>query len=215
MKNSKHFQRAIDKLLADKSSRTEARKLDETERQMLRLAQLLRGTQYQGPSGAFVRQIGDRLFPQQLQVSRRIALLSGIASLAVGLVAGVELDRVPVPFSSATTRTPLVGSNGRWFPVANVADLPDETVRSFSAGALQGFLVSRHSRLHAVSRICTHMGCELHNDPREGVFVCPCHGAEFDLNGHPRAGQGYSNPLPPLPAIAVRIKAGSIQVWSI
>lgn len=215
MKNSKHLQRAIDTLLAGRSPRREARKLDETEREMLLFAQLLRGTLCQGPSDDYVTQVHNRQFPRRLQVSRRIALLSGVASLAAGLVAGFELDRVLFPFSSATTRTPLVGRNGHWFPIANVADVPDETIRSFTAGALQGFLVSRHGQLHAVSRICTHMGCVLHNDPREGVFVCPCHGAEFDLNGHPRAGQGYPQPLPPLPAIAVRIKAGSIEVWSI
>lgn len=34
----------------------------------------------------------------------------------------------------------------------------------------------------AVLMRCTHKGCGL--GAQQGVFVCPCHGSEFDLDGH-------------------------------
>ena len=109
-----------------------------------------------------------------------------------------------------------MGANGRWFAVANVAEMPEGAVRPFTAGALQGVLINRGGRLKARSRICTHMGCVLNLDRGEQSFVCPCHGAEFDLNGNLRYGpHGYGLPLPPLPEITVRVNGTSVEVWSI
>ena len=32
-----------------------------------------------------------------------------------------------------------------------------------------------------ISLACTHQGCIV--DEKDGKYVCPCHGAEFDLEG--------------------------------
>lgn len=32
-----------------------------------------------------------------------------------------------------------------------------------------------------ISLACTHQGCMV--DEKDGKYVCPCHGAEFDLEG--------------------------------
>jgi Rieske Fe-S protein len=37
--------------------------------------------------------------------------------------------------------------------------------------------------LHALSSICTHMGCDVHYDLDVGHIVCPCHGSEYALDG--------------------------------
>jgi len=50
----------------------------------------------------------------------------------------------------------------------------------------------------------------------EPAFVCPCHGAEFNLHGDLRYGPNtYGQPLPPLPSIEVRVKDQSIEVWTV
>lgn len=38
---------------------------------------------------------------------------------------------------------------------------------------------------NAISGICTHQGCVVSDfDGSNNVFVCPCHGSRFDLNGN-------------------------------
>lgn len=38
-------------------------------------------------------------------------------------------------------------------------------------------------RLHAVSAICTHFGCQVNFNPSEKTWDCPCHGSRFDVDG--------------------------------
>jgi glycine/D-amino acid oxidase-like deaminating enzyme/nitrite reductase/ring-hydroxylating ferredoxin subunit len=37
--------------------------------------------------------------------------------------------------------------------------------------------------LHAVSSVCTHMGCHVHFNTAQKTWDCPCHGARFDVDG--------------------------------
>lgn len=217
MKNQTRLERAIEKLLAGRSPRSEARQLSRDEQRMLRMAQLLRGARGQAPDPEFRGRLQEHVVSRQRGISRRGVLLSAFGSLAAGVAAGVALDRMEQPSSPATGASgTLVGENGRWFLVAHVADVPDGTILSFDAGALQGFLINQGGSLRALSRICTHMGCILNLDRSEQAFVCPCHGAEFDISGKLRYGlHGYGQPLPPLPGIQVRANGEAIEVWSI
>jgi Rieske Fe-S protein len=43
------------------------------------------------------------------------------------------------------------------------------------------------SRFHALSMQCTHEGCPV-RPPVHGVITCPCHGSQYDLEGHVRHG---------------------------
>ena len=48
----------------------------------------------------------------------------------------------------------------------------------------QGFFLIRNGgRLIALSSICTHRTCRLDVEP-DHSFHCPCHGSNFDPNGH-------------------------------
>ena len=100
--------------------------------------------------------------------------------------------------------------------MAQVADVPEGSIRTFRAGAIQGFLMNRHGEYHAISRICTHMGCALNFERKDSVLVCPCHGAEFDLRGRhlPSEEYGYIKQLPPLPRLTVRTNGDTIEVLS-
>jgi hypothetical protein len=119
---------------------------------MARMAQLLRGSRGQVPARAFADRLNARLFSPR-RVSRRAAFLSGLGALVGGIVAGVGLDRAMEPAVSGKLR-PVVGANGRWYPVATLAELPEGTIRPFPAGAVQGFLIHHNGRLRALSSVC-------------------------------------------------------------
>ena len=62
------------------------------------------------------------------------------------------------------------------------------TYAGHSAASALSRANARSGRIQAVSGICTHQGCRLHLDTPATGYVCPCHGATFDLNGqHPTA----------------------------
>jgi nitrite reductase/ring-hydroxylating ferredoxin subunit len=49
----------------------------------------------------------------------------------------------------------------------------------------QRIAVARDERgkLHAVSAVCTHLGCQVAYNTAEGSWDCPCHGSRFDVDG--------------------------------
>lgn len=60
--------------------------------------------------------------------------------------------------------------------------------------------------VHAISLICTHLGCVLR--PKADGFECPCHGSEFAADG-----QVTKGPAPqPLPWLEVSISGESCYV---
>ena len=73
---------------------------------------------------------------------------------------------------------------------------------------------SANGRFHAVSRVCTHLGCSIRVEQSGGrtKFACNCHDSRFDLDG-----VNLSGPAPsPLKRFEVR-KAGSaprlVRLW--
>jgi nitrite reductase/ring-hydroxylating ferredoxin subunit len=210
MNDLDRFERAIEKLLADRSPRLEVAGLSEEEQRMVRMAQLLRGSRGGAMDPDFAERLHARLVSPR-GISRRGAVFSGLGALAAGVIAALGLNRA-LQQAPATPAEQLVGANGRWYPVASLADLPEGTIQPFTAGAVQGFLIHRDGRLWALSRICTHMGCTLRVKREEGVFACPCHGAEFDFQGTIHNAQKYGRNLPPLPRLRTRVKGETIEV---
>lgn len=217
MTNDDQLDRALERLLEERSPRAEVAGLSDEEQRMVRLAQLLRGSRGREMSPEFADRLHARLFPRRL-VSRRTAFLSGLGALAAGVAAGFGIDRglQGSPSTAEPAGTPLVGANGRWIQVASLADVPDGAIRPFTAGAVQGFLIRQGDSLRALSRICTHMGCALRVDPDGQSLECPCHGAEFDLQGRFLYGFGnYTQSLPPLPQIKTRVKGEAVEVFAV
>ena len=54
-------------------------------------------------------------------------------------------------------------------------------------------IVNDGTGLHALSAICTHEGCTLHDLPARKELTCPCHGAAFDYEGRVKRGPTNRN----------------------
>ena len=52
----------------------------------------------------------------------------------------------------------------------------------------------------ARSLVCTHFACEVHWDPEDEVYACPCHDGAFAPDGRVLAGPP-NRPLPEVPVV--------------
>lgn len=111
---------------------------------------------------------------------------------------------------------PLVTPDrGQWISTnLKVADIPRGSAIRFRAGAVEGFLVnpSNGAAVYAVSAACTHMGCLLSWLASTGTFLCPCHGAQYNVDGTTLSGIARH----PLPRLDTRTEHdGSVGVWAV
>ena len=60
----------------------------------------------------------------------------------------------------------------------------------------------------ALSRVCTHLGCLVKYYPEKQLFICPCHGGTFDLEGNVISGP----PPKPLPKFSVRVVENNLVI---
>ncbi|MHB2155453.1 QcrA and Rieske domain-containing protein [Calditrichota bacterium GD2] len=45
------------------------------------------------------------------------------------------------------------------------------------------FVRQREGRLQVFSRTCPHLGCKVQFVKERNLFICPCHGSQFTLDG--------------------------------
>jgi cytochrome b6-f complex iron-sulfur subunit len=68
-------------------------------------------------------------------------------------------------------------------------------------GAASVVIRTNERTFHALSAVCTHLGCIVKWDSGKQMLVCPCHAATFDINGNV-----VSGPAPrPLESYPVQI----------
>jgi cytochrome b6-f complex iron-sulfur subunit len=60
------------------------------------------------------------------------------------------------------------------FPAGSVTLNKEQKV--FIVRAKEGYF-------HAISAVCTHLGCIANWKSEEGIIACPCHGSKFDREG--------------------------------
>jgi len=132
-----------------------------------------------------------------------LRVAAGVAAAAGFTGAGFEADEL-----GHRLRQPqnLVVGGGHWYDIAAVEDVASGQIKAFAAGGVLGFLINDGGRLHAVSAICTHMGCRLKPEPGAFDLRCLCHGSRFDTDGRVLSGLARD----PLPHIAVRIDGGRV-----
>jgi menaquinol-cytochrome c reductase iron-sulfur subunit len=139
-------------------------------------------------------------------------------SYAIGGVAAL-LGGVPVIgflFSPVLRREPQV-----WRDVGGVADFvrgetvrvtyedPDEPPWAGFAGRSAAWLRREEDgSLTAFSVYCTHTGCPVNWTPGARMFMCPCHGGTFHMDGRVAAGP----PPRALDRHQVRVRNGRVEL---
>ena len=77
---------------------------------------------------------------------------------------------------------PVASASGTVIAAGAVEDFKPGTVTAYPRGRF--YLVCLEDRgFLALSRECTHLGCTVPWDEKEGVFRCPCHASVFDIRG--------------------------------
>lgn len=90
----------------------------------------------------------------------------------------------------------------------SLSKLPAGTSKVMKLGGNEVLLVNKNGAVHAISTVCTHLGCRAAWEENRRQFVCPCHVGVFDADGKVVAGP----PPRPLGEFAVEVKAGNIYV---
>lgn len=92
--------------------------------------------------------------------------------------------------------------------VGSVSEIEAQGSRVFRFGREPCVVVAAGGRFHALSTVCSHLGCIVQWVPRSQHLACPCHRASFDLEGNVREGP----PPRPLTAYAVAVRNDRVVV---
>jgi cytochrome b6-f complex iron-sulfur subunit len=173
------------------------------------------------PDPLFVDRLGRQLREElageagRSPVSRRRLLLTACTATAAAVAGGITGavgDRLTGQSAPAAPgQTVLVPTAGTWRPVMTLGKVPDGQVVPFTAGAVQGFVINQDGRVHAVSAVCTHLGCTLQNTGA-GTLACPCHRSAFRLDGTVSHHELPRAPGP-LPLLRTRVRDGQVEVF--
>ena len=92
---------------------------------------------------------------------------------------------------------------------AKAGDLKPGSAKVFRFGSRPGILVrTAEGDYHAMSAVCTHLGCTVQYREDEKRIWCACHNGMYDLNG-----KNISGPPPrPLEAFEVQVRGDEIFV---
>ncbi len=123
-------------------------------------------------------------------IDRRGLSITG-AAMAAGLVAGYGT----FAYIAARFLYPAKGSEKGWLYVARVADLGLGQSLRYRTPAGATVNITRRdtagtaSDFIALSSTCPHLGCQVHWQPDQSRYFCPCHNGVFDPTG-----KGISGP---------------------
>jgi cytochrome b6-f complex iron-sulfur subunit len=153
--------------------------------------------------------------PAKSAVSRRMLLGAGFgaAAAALGVAAGVEVERLTNPTPSTPSVALVPGGSGTWVAVAAAKSIPLGQVKRFKTDFVIGFIRHTSAGFSALSGTCTHMGCLLLWNDRDHTFDCPCHGGRFTEQGKSAAGSSFT--YKPLPPIQTKVENGQVLVYVI
>ena len=91
----------------------------------------------------------------------------------------------------------------------SLSELPVGAAKVFRYKGVPSIVIRVSEKsVRALSAVCTHLGCIVKWDEAKEMLVCPCHVAEFDVNGNVVDG-----PAPrPLPSYPTKISQDEIII---
>lgn len=125
-------------------------------------------------------------------------VVTGSAITGVALTVPALMYLWPAARGGATERVEVEGA-------ASLALGRSTTVQ---VGSKAVIVIRERSGFRAFSAVCTHLGCLVRWDASRREFLCPCHAATFDENGHVVSGP----PPAPLEAYAVKQVGDKVYV---
>ena len=146
---------------------------------------------------------------------RRRDLLSRVSTIAMagGLIAGygglaAMAGRYVYPARPRQTR---------WLFVARLADLGPGESLVYRTPLGEKVTIARSGEgadersILALSSTCPHLGCQVHWQPQNARFFCPCHNGVFTPSGEPVSGPPAEAGTP-LPRYPLRVEEGLIYL---
>ena len=134
--------------------------------------------------------------PDASQVTRRTFL----DRFAVGLAAATMGTGVVLSALYAVPPPPRRDSLDE-MEIGSVAEIEGSGYKLFRFGRTPCVAIAHQGTIHALSTICSHLGCLVRWEPGTGTLACPCHRASFGLEG-----QVLEGPPPrPLESFLVKV----------
>ncbi len=139
--------------------------------------------------------------------------LAGISASGLGAALGGHLAYRWASGANHAEYVPHTTPAG-WYPVAELADLPDSAPHQVHVGDTPVVLVRRGRTVHALADTCTHLAAPLSagivvQEKGRDCITCPWHASMFDLTD----GTVVHGPaVAPQPMFDVRIRSTTVQI---
>lgn len=156
--------------------------VDEAPEGLERPAEVIRSSTIEVPTGS---QLTRRNFLDTFAVALSAAALS------TGAVLGALYASPPHEHQAETDE----------LDVGSVSEIQAQGSRTFRFGREPCVVIAAGGKFHALSTVCSHLGCIVQWVPKSQHLACPCHRASFDLEGNVREGP----PPRPLTAYTVTV----------
>jgi len=119
-----------------------------------------------------------------------------------GVIAGMSL---PVLQGMLGVEPTVLANDGEWVKTVKPTDLADGGFQRVEGQPI--FLARQANEIYALNNKCTHKACAVNPLRRKkGVMQCPCHNAEYDIQGNVTKGPAEK----PLARHALRLNADGI-----
>jgi Rieske Fe-S protein len=158
----------------------------------------------------------------QHELSRNgfVKVITAIVGTALGSIIGIPA--IGYLISPATK----IQKSDSWIPLGPLENVPfgDPTLFNFTRSRINGWEKTVNSygvyiwrknedEVLVFSNVCTHLSCRVRWDTEKEAYLCPCHAAEFDIEGNVKSGP----PNRPLRLYAeseqnLKVEAGTLYI---